>query len=274
MARSMGHTLEIPFDPVNFDITSFDNFIKSNGVELFHYKAVKCPIGMVSSMDIRSPHHEHSNCFNGYIYKLAGVVRATFTNNSATAQLTDMGIIDGSTVQATFPRFYEDSPEKRVYVQLFDRFYIKDLSVLVSNTQLFEAHVSGIDKMTYKVEQVEYVIDSNGKEYSDADFAIIDGKIRWTGSNTPTNGFDASLNKGMVCSIKYLYTPFFYASRLLHEVRIAQKSDFKTGTRTPERVPYAAFLSREYYMYKGQKDDGFTDGDNAIGPSSGIFGPK
>ncbi len=268
-----GYSISIPFDPVNFDIEAFSKFIVANGIKLTHYKAIKCPIGMIDPMDMRQPNHDGCRCSNGFIYKFAGSVTATFSNNSVSATLTDMGILDGSTFQASFPQFYDGTTEQ-VYVQLFDRFYLKDLAVLVPNTELIESHIMGVDNLTYKAEKITDVIDANGQEYSSSDFIVQDNKLLWTGDNRPR--FDANLNKGVVVSVRYLYTPYFYAQRMMHEVRIYNKVDFKTGIRTPVRAPIEALLSREYYMYKKEKsNDPQTDsGETLPAPGDSMFGPK
>src|SRR5690349_20695486 len=136
----MAVNIQIPFDPVSFDSETFDSFVKSNGVQFYHYKAVRCPLGMLDLMSIRSPHHEHGICSNGYIYKKAGIISATISNNSAVASLSEVGLVDGSVLNVTFPRFYDDCPDKHVYIQEFDRLYIKDLAVIVPHTQLVEHH--------------------------------------------------------------------------------------------------------------------------------------
>jgi hypothetical protein len=274
MAKNDGINIDLPFQPIRFDVVAFNEFIKSNGIALEHYKAVTCPIGMTDSMDSRSSHSEHTTCQNGYIYKKAGIVTATFTNNSAITSLGDVGLIDGSVVNVTFPQFYDDCPDTHVYVQTYDRFYIKDCAVLVPNTQRVEAHITGVDKFTYLAKKVEYVIDSHGKEYGQEDFTVQDGKLVWTSDNRP--GFDAELNKGTIYSIRYLYTPFFYASRIIHEVRIAHRSDFITGEKTAVRVPYAALLSREYYMHKQERSDNPEENGNRTmdGARDSVFGPR
>ncbi len=264
--------IKIPFQPVRLDIEAQDQFIKANGVEFAHYEAIVCPIGVVDMMDSRSPHHEHTDCSNGYIYRFAGVISATFTSNSATSSLGDIGLIDGSVVNVTFPRFYNDNPTKRIYVQIYDRFYIQDKVVMVPNSQRVEAHLTGIDKFTYKIEEVVgTIVDANNKQYSSSDYSIQDGKLVWSGTNRP--GFDPVADKGTVYSIRYLYTPFFYCSRLIHEVRIANKSDFLTGAKTQQRAPYSAFLSREYYLYKEEKGSEDTRRD-LISPRDSSFGPR
>lgn len=269
----MAVNFQLPYEALGLDVDAFDKFIKDQGVPLDHYKAVACPIGMIDSLDVRSPHHEHANCSNGYIYKFAGTVTATFTNNSAITSLGEVGLIDGSVVNVTFPRFYDNCTDKHVYIQLYDRFYVKDCAVLVPNTQKIEAHITGIDKLTYMAEKVEYVIDAHNKEYSNSDFNIVNGRIEWSGDNRP--GFNPDINKGVIYSIRYLYTPFFYASRLIHEVRIINRSDFKTGSRTHFRAPYAALLSREYYMYKEERSENLEDSRRDLpSPRDSVFGPR
>jgi hypothetical protein len=77
-----GTSLNIPFQPVTFDLNAQDEFIKANGVDMYHYAAIHCPIGLIDSDDIRAPDHSHSDCENGFIYKCMGVVRAAFVSNS------------------------------------------------------------------------------------------------------------------------------------------------------------------------------------------------
>ncbi len=185
----------------------------------------------------------------------------------------DIGIIDGSVVNVTFPSFYDDNPTKQVYIQIYDRFYIQNNVVLVPNSQRVEAHITGIDKFSYKVEHVVgSIIDANNKTYSSSDYTINDGKLIWSTSNRP--GFNPEMNKGVVYSIRYLYTPFFYVSRLIHEVRIANTTDFMTGSKSQHRVAYSAFLSREYYLYKEEKSNTEDTRRDLIAPRDSGFGPR
>jgi len=273
MAVKGGTPFSIPYDPLNFDSVAFNNFISANGVAFDHYKAVLCPLGKVDD-GMRSPHHPPGHCSNGYIYKFAGVVTASFTNNAVTTQLSDIGLLDGSVVQVTFPQKYDDS-DKQVIVQTFDRFYIKDLAIVVPTSQLVEAHVTGTDRLNFKAEYVEYLMDSRGNEYFEgSDFQVMDGSIVWTGSNRPL--FDADLNKGTMYSVRYAYTPFFYVSRLMHEVRIFHTTDFMTNARKVVRAPYAAFLSREKYLLKEERGPNPDDNGprSLMAPSDSFFGPK
>jgi hypothetical protein len=277
MAQSKGINIGIPFDPVRFDVNAFNDFIKANGVQLYHYKAVVCPIGYTDIFDVRNAHSgDHHSCENGYIYKFAGVVTASFTNNAATTTLTDAGLLDGSVVYCTFPQFYNDQPDKPVYVQLYDRFFIKDCAVLVPNTQRVQSNITGIDKLTYKAKYVEYIIDSNNTEYGPSDYTLLEnGMLKWSSNRPP---FNSELNKGAVYSIRYLYVPFFYASKLVHEVRIANQSlDFTKNTFGPVRVPYACLLSREFVSQKAENDPENPNNNGARTidpPSSGSFSTR
>lgn len=271
--KSTGTQIEIPFDPINFDINAFDNFVRSIGVKLIHFKAIRCPIGVVELTSSRAPHGAHAGCSNGFIYKQAGEVTATFMSNSASSTLKDYGSYDGSKVSTTFPRYYDDS-EEQIYIQLYDRFYIKDLVVAVPNTQLVQAHVTGIDKLTYNPVKIESIIDADGQEYFEKDYTIQDNYIKWLGNKRPP--FNPEINLGTVYAVRYLYTPYFYVDRLVHEVRIAHKKDFMTGDRIPERIPHAAILSREYYQHIDEPSDNLRTNPNRemFKPSDSVFGAR
>jgi hypothetical protein len=183
-------------------------------------------------------------------------------------QFSDAGMADGSAVQITLPRYYEGT-DQQVYVQISDRFYIKDLAVLVPNTQKVTASLTGVDSLTYKAVCGQFCQDAHGKEYlQNSDYSIVDGKVKWLGPNRP--GFNAEVNKGTVYSIRYLYTPYFYVSKLIHEIRIANQIDFLTGQRVPSRAPYAALLHREYVMHKKENEGG--EQDNRTIPPPDVFG--
>lgn len=271
--KNTGIQVDIPFDPVNFDIEAFDSFVRSVGVKLVHFKAIRCPIGVIELTSSRAPHGGHAGCSNGFIYKRAGEVTATFMSNSASNSLKDIGSYDGSKVSTTFPRYYDDS-EEQIYIQLYDRFYIKDLVVAVPHTQLVQAHIDGTDKLSYNPVKIESIIDANGQEYFEGDYIIQDNYIKWTGNRRPP--FNAEIGLGTIYSVRYLYTPYFYAERLVHEVRIAHKRDFLTGERIPDRIPYAAILSREYYQNIDEPSDILKTNPSRemFKPSDSVFGAR
>jgi hypothetical protein len=263
--------IKIPFEQIGLDLDAQDQFISQNGVKMTHWRSIPCPIGITDVMDHRGGHDGHGNCTNGYIYECVGDITVLFTNNPASAQLTDLGLLDGSVVNVTFPRYY-DGTKNEIYVQSFDRFYISSCAVLVPAGQKVEANITGIDKLNYLAVKVESIYDENGVKYSDSDYTIVDGKIKWIG-NRP--GYNQELNRGSIYSVRYLYTPFYYVNRLMHEVRIVNKTDFMTNKKVPQRAPYSAHLAREYYMFKEEKkEDGTNTNRQVIQPRDGVFGPR
>ena len=123
------------------------------------------------------------------------------------------------------------------------------------------------------------VVDANGVHYKEGqDFRIEGGLIRWIG-NTP--GMNLTNNKGLVCSIRYTYLPYWYVKTLIHEVRVARVDDY-LGNRNIERMPFAAMLQREYVFELEDKDPkapGQTEGTpNALrqmkAPGNAFFGSR
>jgi hypothetical protein len=263
--------INIPFEQVSIDLDAQDKFIVSNGIKMQHYRSIPCPVGTTDVMDSRGGHEAHPNCSNGHIYEFAGTVTPLFTSNPASMQLTDLGLLDGSVVNVTFPRYYDDG-KTEIYIQSFDRFYICDCVVLSIGSQKVEAHITGLDKVNYNAVSIESIYDENGIKYADGDYAVVDGKIKWVGKRP---GFNQELNRGVIYSVRYRYTPFYYVNRLMHEIRIINKIDFKTQKKTSQRAPYQAHLAREYYMFKeDKKDDASATNRQVIQPRDSVFGPR
>jgi hypothetical protein len=193
--------IKLPDEVVDFDQDAFDNLVRRVGVPLVHYKALRSPVGMADRNDLRKPNEDHSGTnTNGFIYKKAGAVTVMFTNVSNQNRIMEAGELDGSTVQVTLPRFYDDAPESAVRVVRYDRLYLTDDKITVSDWQMFTAHESGYDRLTFPVEAVEHLIDSYGAEYTvDNDFVIWNGQIKWVGKRPVANS---------VCSVRYQYRPF------------------------------------------------------------------
>lgn len=271
MAKSAVAHINLPYEKVTIDAVSQEAFLKDGGPTFVHYKALPCPVGMIEKESIRSPHGEHNDCSNGFIYEPAGEFNAPFTSNSAQLQLTDMGILDGSTALVTLPRFYNDT-QKQIYVNPYDKLYIKDNVVLSTYSEKVDASLTGVDKLTFPVESVEVVIDSNRKKYvQGTHFEIINGLIVW-GPDRP--GYDPLTEKGVVYAIRYLYVPYYYVSRLLHEIRIIATSDL-AGNLQQIRGPYQISIVREKFFAKKQPVEGQpSTPDTVSSPSTGLFGAK
>ncbi len=271
--RSPVAPMNLPYEKVTIDQWSLEAFIKDGGPLFRHYKALPCPIGQIEKESVRSPHGEHNDCANGFIYELAGEFRATFTSNAAALQLTDMGILDGSTAIVTVPRFYDDKPDQQVYINTYDKLYIKENIVLSTYSEKIESSITGVDKLSFPVEEVEVIIDNTGKRYSQGThFNIVKGHIVWTGDERP--GYDPSLEKGTLYAIRYLYIPYYYVSRLLHEIRIIATSDLE-GNLMHKRGPYQISIVREKFFAKQQISEGQPTTPSTVSqPSSGMFGAK
>ncbi len=276
MAKSpeTSYPMIFPSQAVSFDPEAFDELIRTQGVQLIHWRSMRCPVGMVDPDDVlRRPHEHHQDCSNGFVYTLAGTVTAGFQGNSSQAQFIDAGQLDGSTVQIVLPRFYDDKPDIEVAVVQFDRMYLKEEAITVVDWHTFAHNISGIDKLQFPVVHVTDLMDSHGNLYrEDVDFEVRGGKLHW-GSRRP--GVDPKTQKGVVCSARYSYRPFWYVKSLMHEVRVAQIED-EFGGRSVHRMPQAALLQRERFFEKEQNDPEApnSSGRQHAGPGSGTFGPR
>jgi hypothetical protein len=259
--------IKIPEEVVDFDQDAFDNLVKRVGVPLIHYKAIRSPVGMVSRDDIRKPNGDSTSTnSNGFIYKRAGVITGLFTNVNNSNRMADLAEMDGSTVEVTLPRFYDDSPETSVRAVRYDRMYLHDPRITVTDWQIFTAHETGYDRLTYPVVDVELLVDSFGEEYdSKNDFVIWNGQIKWTGKRPPAN---------TVCSVRYQYRPYWYVSRLIHEVRVTNKENV-LGERETIRMPIRVTLQREYVFENDTNNpEAPQDSRQVKQPQIGSFGPR
>ncbi len=267
---------EIPSEALLFDADAFDTQIRSQGVKLDHFIAMRCPVGMTDLDDDRRPHHDHVSCSNGYLYKNVGTITCLLTSNQKTSQQDEVGIMDHATFNMTAPRTYDDQENKLVNIAPFDRFFIHEDNVVVIYWQLFLAHQSGQERLNFPVVEVIRLVDAKGREYlSGCDFDIIQGQVVWKSQNRP--GVDPETGRGLVCSIRYTYRPFFYVGPILHDVRVAMNIDQQTGESKIIRMPQSALVHREFVFLNEQHDHEAKDSTSArqmYGPAQGGFGPK
>jgi hypothetical protein len=266
------YSTDIPNEALSFDVEAFDQALRSQGVTFIHFRAMRCPVGMIDEFDIRRPHEDHSGCSNGFIYTKAGEITCLFTGNNTQSQIAEVGIMDGSTVSVTLPRFYDNS-ETPLYIAPFDRLYLNEEKIVVPNWQLFRTN--GVkDKLNFLAATVQDLMDSQGKTYlSGRDFHVEAGQVAWEPSKAP--GFDPESGKGLICSIRYTYRPYWYVKHLVHEVRVSQAENIYTGTREINRMPQAVVLQREYVFEKNDRDDAAPDKARQVKPPDGPrFGPR
>jgi len=269
-----------PGDAVLFDPEAFDNLLRTHGVQLQHYRALPCPVGMIDPDDQRHPSEDHEGCSNGHIHVLSGDITCSFLGNSKDSILGDLGRMDGSTVQVTFPRYYDQANSNDALIPFrpcpLDRIYLKDETITVPHPQYFAANVVGVDRLNFPVVEVTDLVDNQGKRYAQGvDFTLWQGQIKWLTQNRP--GLDPKTQKGRVCGIRYHYHPFWYVQRMIHEIRVSQVEDEFTGERKLIRFPQQAVLQREYVFLAEQKDQ-LAKNPNSLrqqhSPGSGQFGPR
>lgn len=272
---------------VSFDPRAFEHGIETQGIKLVHYRAMRCPVGLVELGDNRRPNDHDHNCSNGYHYTRAGTIVCLFTGNNNSMSQHDVGFLDGSSVQVTAQRYYSEVDcdgdlvavaDRLVSIAPFDRFYLLEENITVPHWQLFEASVTGEDRLDYPVVSVLDLMDSNGVSYKEGrDFDVKRGWIRW-GDNRPT--FDHISNKGQICSIRFEYRPFWYVTQLPHQIRFAQIDDPETGKRSVVTMPHSLVLAREYvhHNHEANKDSTpvrtSTEDRAGVAPRSGSFGPR
>ena len=245
--------IDLPEKEVRFDVAAFDAAIHNHGVQFKHWRAMKCPVGLVDAKDIRRPHPDHSGCSNGYLYTLAGKMTCLFTGNSMSSRSDDPGLINSASASITIPRHYDESME-RVMVAPFDRLYLDEEGITVPFWQLTEVSMSGIDKLNFPVSKVVDLIDADMERYVEGvDFSVVDGRIRW-GSRLPK--FIAEENRGTVYSIRYTYHPYWYIVHLPHEIRVgSSEEDFLNGTKQVTKMPQFAVIQREFFFENQDNDE-------------------
>lgn len=264
-------------DQIAFDTAAYDDFLRSHGVPLAHWRAMACPVGKTDPDDARRPDEDHEGCSNGYVYTFGGVVTAGFVSNPKDSRVVDLGRLDGSTVQVVLPRQYDRCEEgcepKPLRPAQYDRFFLVDRSITVPTWQLFAAHKTGVDRVQFPVVEVVDLMDSSGKAYAPGDYEVAGGRIAWTKGGP---GVDPKTGRGVVCSVRYMYRPFWYVKRLMHEVRLAVVGN-EMGGRSVERMPQSLELQREYVFEREDRDARIADPANlrqVPGPQSGGFGPR
>lgn len=267
---------------VSFDPDAFDFAVQNHGVTLTHYAALRCPVGMTDLDDNRRPHEDHAGCSGGFLYHQVGDVKALLTSQGNSPQLKDIGFIDGASFNATFPRYYvpEDDkcPPTDFYVAPFDRFYLKEASIMVPTWQLLITSGGNTDRLNFPAIKVERLVDSRGDMYTQGtDFTVnSNGHIAWTASGRrPSSNLDTG--RGAVISVRYWYRPFWYCSRLMHEIRVAQIESQNANDRQIMRMPQAALLQREFLFLNESQDNMAADPRSirqTTAPESGGFGPR
>jgi len=255
-----------------FEIEGFQGAIKAHGVKMIHYRGIRNPVGMVDKYDSRRPDSDHSSASNGMLYSKAGCFSALFIGNSKSLRAMEAGILNSATAQIT-PTLKYDGSEEDVYLSPMDRLYLAEESILVPHQQLVEVDEGGYDRLNFPAVKVLYLVGSDNVVYTEEDYKIVNGQIHWCGNKGPS--LNPETGTGNVYSIKYLYQPFWYVDRLLHEIRVAQYKNPVSGERKMVRMNQSAAVQREYVFMNEANDELAEPSERqAKGPRDGGFGPR
>ncbi len=267
------YDMQLPFEAVSFDLGAFDKLLQSHGVVIEIYSAMMCPLGSHDPDDIYG-HLGHTECSNGFIYSKEGEAEGCFVGNSSTPNFQGYGISDESTAQMTVKRFYDCPENKPVLIGHYYRIYLKDCAVPVVNSEILEAHQSGVDRLSYPAIEVQRLKDARGQDYEQGrDFDVKNGMIHWHPGKGP--GYDTVLGRGIPYSVHYSYRPFYYVKYMPHEIRVTKDVDPSTGEVSLVRAPYQLMLQREWAFHAEERVKREKGSDRDVAePRSGSFGPR
>lgn len=236
-----------PGQSVQFDVDAFDDLVLAHGAELVHWRAMRNPAGMVDQHDSRRPGEDDVGASNAMVYTQAGCFTGAILGNTKDLRAVTGNVLDAATAQLVCPRFYDCSPNEqpeRIYLMPLDRLYLRQESVLVPVQHYQTVHPTLTDRLRFPAVKVHDLMDADGARYTCCvDFNVVDGCVVWVPGRAPVP--DPVGGPGKVYTIRYLYRPFWYVERLMHEIRIAQSED-ELGNRTVEEMPQSAIVQREY----------------------------
>jgi len=153
------------------------------------------------------------------------------------------------------PREYDNG--KPLYLAPFDRLYFADEEVLWPNWEVIEHNIAGKERLRFPAECCPEIVDSRNETYTQGvDYDVVGGGIVWRADGRRP-GVDMDTQKGRICTVWYLYRPYFYVSRLGHDGRVAQYED-ENGERKVHRMPFQAQLTREIVYENQQVSDDET----------------
>lgn len=240
------NVLKQPRETQRFDLPAFDRGIETQGVRMTHYRAMRCPHGMIDLDDSRRPRHDHPGCSGGFLYSKAGDLHVLATGNSLVMEPSPGGQILDVPLSVTFGRRYIDpgcEERRRAIVAPYDRFCLSgsnDAELVAEHSQLFQASATGVDRLHFPVTEVVDLLDAGLRHYSFGDFTIADGALVW-GSQRPP--YDSATDRGSICSIRYTYRPFWYLWQLVHDLRGVRDPDGRS-----ERGWQSGVMRREMYF--------------------------
>lgn len=229
-----------PWDAVRGDAKADNFFIANMGIKFAHYICLPDPLYNVKQGDVRqSFNHEDVQQFsdsdkfhreNEFLYVRKGEVFAVFQSNAKDLKTMAAGLYSDSGAALSINRYYIGTEEK-VKLAENDKLIPCELAeeFFTVNWQKFQHNPTGIDRMQFKICSVELLIDNAGVMYvQGSDYVVENGHIKWVdGGNRP--GIDPVTSEGRICSIRYVYKPYYYIKTVLHDIRIRPALDANGG---------------------------------------------
>jgi len=249
------------------DVDHISDFIEAQGIHFVHYRCMPAPIGLIDKWAVRRPDGSSADAKNGMIYTRAGCFKGLFVGNSKNVKMSE-GILDAGVASLTPGLRYEDHPEEEIYLTPMDRLFLKEEKILVVKHEHVQFNPTGIDRPKYPAEKIQDIVDSNGIRYTTNDYTLVDGCIKW-GDKNPGLQNDG---QGIIYSIRYLYRPYWYVDRLVHDIRVSQAEDPYTFERGVVSLPKLAIIKREYIFENEASDSGTRRHQDA--PEDGSLPPR
>lgn len=237
---------ESPWDSVipNNDATNL--FISGLGIIFNHYVAIPNPIYESNLGDLRRSFPEESTALNadkrfdfienGFLYKFAGQVWGIFQGNNKQFREIASGLYTESGAFVTFNRYYRSSNKYASFAE-YDKLIpcISGKEFFSVNWEKTQVNQTGINRLQFPACEIEYIIDSAGREYlENQDFKLENGNIRWIsrqGADRP--GIDPNTGKSRVISVRYKYKPTYYVRNLAHDIRMHPTIDSQGEPQWP-----------------------------------------
>lgn len=152
---------------------------------------------------------------------------------------TVQGIFGKHTVTINFTGYYNDDPEKRVYLRPDDILVAEDDTIgTVLCEDLVEWKPSLPIKCKFPVQSVDYLADADYRYDEGRDFVVRDGLIYWNPSAASTPRFDNKLNKGIPLSIVYWTKPYYVVVATPRLFRMAYNNTMANAGQPANLVYY------------------------------------
>lgn len=247
------HQLDVGNDAVRFDSGGFDNLVASQGLVLEHWRAVPCAQGRVNGDDGRRPGPHEGCCWNGYHYFLGGQLMGVSQQAGMAIDIQDQGDLLDATAVLTISSVYNSDERVEVGLARRDRLYAMSPKVWGTKAELVDLE-DGVGRFQFPAETIELVYGASGKPIGPGGYTLAGQRIAVPGEK--------------VVGVRYRYRPYWYVSRVLHEIRVFRLIDGASGEPGDERAPLQVVAQREYF-YEASDQVGSAAQDRKVSAPPG-----